>query len=116
MEIPLLVIVAIVVVAILIPHLSSLGRKILISIAAVPILFALYYMIVIPGWMPGDKTRLRPPWNWLVFLLVAALIVVVVVMIVLGDATGIASDAGGIKGDRAMKALWLSWHKLSGEW
>lgn len=84
MEIPLLFLMMIVVVAIIIPYLSSLGRKILISIAAVPILFAIYYMIVSPGWMPGDRTRLRPPWNWLVFLLVAALVVVVVVMIVLG--------------------------------
>jgi len=80
LEIPILLLLIIVVVVILISHLSPFGQKILISIAAVPILFALFYMIVIPGWMPSDSTRLRPPWNWLVFLLVATLIVTVVVM------------------------------------
>ncbi|MGO9374141.1 MAG: hypothetical protein ACLQBD_18890 [Syntrophobacteraceae bacterium] len=84
MEIPILLFMMILALTILIPHFSSLGRRILLGIAAVPILFALFYMIVIPGWMPSDKARLRPPWNWLVFLLVATPIVVAVLVIVLG--------------------------------
>jgi hypothetical protein len=85
LEIPILFFILIVVLAILLPHLPPLGQKILICIAAAPILFMLYYMIVIPGWMPGDNTRLRPPWSWVVFLLVAIVIVAVVLMIVLHD-------------------------------
>jgi hypothetical protein len=48
-------------------------------LAAVPILFALFYMIVIPGWTPGYEGRLKWPWNWVVFILVAIPVVVVVV-------------------------------------
>jgi hypothetical protein len=76
--------VVLIVMSILIPKLPPWGQRILLCIAAVPILFGLYYMIVIPGWMPGDKGRLKPPWNLLVFLLLAAVIVAGVVMFVLG--------------------------------
>jgi hypothetical protein len=88
LEIPILFVVVLLVVSVLLPRLSPLGQKILIIIAAIPILFALFYMIVVPGWMPSDKGRLRPPWNWLVFLLIAIPIIAVVVMIVLGSGHG----------------------------
>jgi hypothetical protein len=80
LEVPILLFVVLLTVAILIPHLSPLGRKVVLTIAAVPVLFALYYMIVIPGWRPG-VTPLRWPWNWLSFLLCAILIVSAVVII-----------------------------------
>ena len=83
-EIPILLMVVGMVVALLLPHLAPAGRKVLISIAALPILFCLYYMIVIPGWTPNPGGRLKPPWNLLAFLLLAALIVSGVVMFVVG--------------------------------
>jgi hypothetical protein len=85
LEIPILFFILVIGLAIFLPHLPPLGQKILICIAAVPILFTLFYMIVIPGWMPSDNARLRPPWNWVVFLLVAIVIVAIVLMIVLQD-------------------------------
>ncbi len=85
LEIPILVMGVGMVVALLLPHLAPVGRKVLISIAALPVLFCLYYMIVIPGWTPNHSGRLKPPWNLLAFLLLAALIVTGVVMFVLGD-------------------------------
>ncbi len=72
------------VVALLFPHLSLVGRKILISIAALPVLFCLFYMIVIPGWTLNHSGRLKPPWSLLAFLLLAALIATGVVMFVVG--------------------------------
>ena len=81
-EIPLLLLVAVLGVSFLFPHLSPVGRKNLIGIAALPILFCLYYMIVIPGWTPNHSGRLKPPWNLLAFLLLAAMIVTGVVMFV----------------------------------
>lgn len=84
MEIPILFVVVVVVLSILFPNLPPWGQKTLIAIAAVPILFFLFYMIVIPGWTPGYGGRLKWPWNWLVFLLVAMPIITVVVLIVLG--------------------------------
>lgn len=84
LEIPILLVVVVVVLSTLLPNLPPWGQKILIGIAAVPILFALFYMIVIPGWTPGYGGRLKWPWNWLVFLLLAVPIAAVVVMFILG--------------------------------
>jgi hypothetical protein len=83
LEIPILLAVVVVILSIVIPELPPLGQKIAFALAAVPILFALFYMIVIPGWTPDYTGRLKWPWNWLVFLLVAIPIIAVVVMIVL---------------------------------
>lgn len=83
LEIPILFMITIVILAILLPNLPPWGQKTLIALASVPILFALFYMIVIPGWTPGYSGRLKWPWNWLVFLLIAIPIIAVVVMIVL---------------------------------
>ena len=82
LEIPMLLVVVALGVAFLLPHLSSVGRKILVGIAALPVLFCLYYMIVIPGWQPDTSGRLKPPWNLLVFLQLAAMIVFGVVIFV----------------------------------
>ena len=82
LEIPILLVMVIVVASIILPKLPPQGQKILIALAAIPILFFLYYMIVIPGWMPNDTSRLKPPWNLVVFLLIAIPIVVVAVLIV----------------------------------
>jgi hypothetical protein len=84
MEIPILLMVVLVVVALVLPNLPPLGRKIFLGLAAVPVLYFLFYMLITPGWMPGDKGRLRPPWNWLVFLLLAGAILFVVVAFALG--------------------------------
>lgn len=83
-EIPILLVVVILIVSAIFPKLPPWGQKTLIGVAAVPILFALFYMIVIPGWTPNSEGRLKWPWNWLVFLLVAIPIVAVVVLIILG--------------------------------
>jgi len=82
LEIPILLVMVIVVASIILPRLPPLGQKITIALAAIPILFFLYYMIVIPGWMPTDTTRLKRPWNLVVFLLLAIPIVVIAVLIV----------------------------------
>ena len=83
-EIPFLFTLVVVGLSALLPHLPPWGQKIAIAIAAVPILFFLFYMIVIPGWMPSDEGRLKWPWNWLVFLLVAIPIIGVVGLILFG--------------------------------
>jgi hypothetical protein len=83
LEVPLILAVIGVVVAIVLPKLPPLGQKIFLSIIAVPVLFGLYYMIVIPGWMPNDRGRLRPPWSLLVFVAVAGLIAFGLVMFII---------------------------------
>lgn len=86
-EIPILLMIIGIVLSVLVPNVSPTGQKILTGIAAIPVLFGLYYMIVIPGWMPGNKGRLKPPWNVLVFLLVAAPIIAGIAMFLLKSAT-----------------------------
>jgi hypothetical protein len=83
LEIPLLFIALVVILSFVLPMLPSWGQKVAMALAAVPILFALFYMIVIPGWTPGYEGRLKWPWNWVVFVLVAIPIVVVVVAFIL---------------------------------
>ncbi len=83
LEIPLLFAAIVVILSIVLPMLPPLGQKILVALAAVPILFALFYMIVIPGWSPDTSGRLKWPWNWVAFLLVAIPIVLIVVAFIL---------------------------------
>ncbi len=86
MEVPILIVAALLIFSVLFPALPPVGRKILLAVVAAAITLGLFYMIVIPGWMPGDKARLRPPWNLLVFLVVAGMIAAVTVAIILGMA------------------------------
>lgn len=83
-EVPLLIVAALVIFAVLFPALPPVGQKVLLGLVGAAIIFGLYYMGVVPGWMPGDKGRLRPPWNWLVFLVLAALIAAVTIAILAG--------------------------------
>jgi len=83
LEIPVLFVIIVIVLSALLPELSRTGQKIVMGVAAIPILFALFYMIVIPGWTPGNEGRLKWPWNWLIFLLIAAPIAAVVVLFIL---------------------------------
>lgn len=83
-EIPLLVVAALIIFSILLPALPPLGQKVLVALVAAIVVFGLYYMIVVPGWMPGDKSRLRPPWNWLVFGVAAILVGTITVAILFG--------------------------------
>ena len=83
MEIPLLLAAVLVVVVLLLPHLSLLGRKITLAIAAVPVIFCLYYMIVIPGWTPGPRLNWPQYVRWAVFIVVAGAIIAGVVSVIL---------------------------------
>lgn len=83
LEIPILLVLVFLGLSFLLPHLGPVGRKVLVSVAVFPILFCLYYMIVMPGWQPDTRGRLRPPWSVLMFLVVAAVIVTIAVMFIL---------------------------------
>ena len=84
LEVPVLLVLIIVGATFLLPQLSPAGRKILVALAALPVLICLFYMIVTPGWQPNSRGRLKPPWSVLAFLLLAAVIVAGVVTFVLG--------------------------------
>jgi hypothetical protein len=88
LEIPLLLVAVGLLVAILFPKLPPMGQKVLVSVAALPVLYSLYYVIVTPGWMPGNEPgneRLKPTLRLLTFLLLAVMIVACVAFFVLGE-------------------------------
>jgi hypothetical protein len=78
LEIPLILFVVMIALALVMPRLSLIGQKIAIVIAAIPILFCLLYMIVVPGWTPGTHRRGSRVWRITLFLGCAAAIITVV--------------------------------------
>lgn len=82
MEIPILLAVVVLGVVFLLPMLPPVGRKVLMVVAAFPVLLCLYYMIVIPGWRP-NPSRLSQTTRMVLFIGAAIAIVASVVMIVL---------------------------------
>lgn len=75
LEVPLIVMAVAVALTVLLPILPKVAGKILAVAGSVAIIGGLYYVIVIPGWQPGDASRLRWPWSLLVFLTIASLII-----------------------------------------
>lgn len=83
LEIPLIMAVVGVLLALALPHLSIALRKGLLVLGALVWLGGLYYMIVIPGWQPGRRSGGRA-WRLGLFLLVAGLSSLAVGAYVLG--------------------------------
>jgi hypothetical protein len=84
LEIPILFAAVAIVMSVVIPKLPPLGQKIVWAISGLLILYFLFYMIVTPGWTPDYEGRLRWPWNWVVFVLVAILILAGIFTILFG--------------------------------
>ena len=82
MEIPILLAAVVLGVALLFPALSPIGRKILLVAAVFPVIFCLYYMIVIPGWRP-HPSRITQKARLAIFVCVAMGVAAGVVMLVL---------------------------------
>jgi len=73
MEIPLIMAVVGVLLAVLIPHLSIALRKGLLVLGTLVWIGGLYYMIVIPGWQPGERSDRSRVWRLGLFVLLAGL-------------------------------------------
>jgi len=83
-EIPLIMLAVFVALALVLPHLSVAGRKGLLTVATVPTLGCLFYLIVAPGWARGAQPRGRAAIRLALFLACAAAIVAAVAVYVLG--------------------------------
>jgi hypothetical protein len=82
-EIPLLLLVVALVLAVLLPRLSPGARKLALAAAALPAVAALYYMIVVPGWLPETRAGRRRGWRLAMFLGCTAAIVAAVAAFIL---------------------------------
>ena len=74
-QLEVLIIIAVVGVtlAVVVPNLPPPGQKIAAVAGAIVFIAGFYYDLIIPGWRPGR--RLGPPWNWVAFAMVSAVIV-----------------------------------------
>jgi len=75
LEIPIILFVLLIALSLLMPRLSLIGQKIAIGIAAIPIVFCLFYIIVAPGWVPSTHRRTGLILRMTMFLGCAAAIV-----------------------------------------
>lgn len=82
LEVPLLMMVVGIFLAIFLPLLPKIIAKILLVIGALIWIAGSYYMLIIPGWQPDTSSRLRFPWNWLVLIGMSAILIFVTVMYV----------------------------------
>jgi hypothetical protein len=56
-EVPVILLALILALALTLPHLSVLGRKVLLGVATIPILYCLFYLVVRPGWTAAAPQR-----------------------------------------------------------
>src|SRR5687767_6192196 len=74
LEIPLIMAAVAVVLAIALPRMPLVLGKVLLVVGTLVWIGGLYYMIVIPGWQPGNTSQMRRAWRWTWFLLLAGLL------------------------------------------
>lgn len=74
MEVPLIMLAAGVVLAVALPRVPPGWGKVLMIAGTLIWIGGLYYMIVIPGWLP-DQSRMRLAWRWMLFLVFAAALI-----------------------------------------
>jgi hypothetical protein len=74
LEIPIIMLAVGMLLTFLLPVLPDIIRKIVVIISALVWIAGSYYMIVTPGWQPGNNSRLRYPWSLVVFIIFAALL------------------------------------------
>ena len=72
LEVPLLISAVAIAAVILIPMLPPIGAKIFVGLATIVVIPALYYIIVTPGWQPGQSGPASRSGAYLAFGLIAA--------------------------------------------
>jgi len=70
-EIPLIMGAVGILLAIMVPKLPGMAGKVLVVVGALVWIVGFYYLIVVPGWQPGNSSRFHRPWNLIVFLGIA---------------------------------------------
>lgn len=75
LEVPLILSLTLIVLAALLPALSKPATKVLSLLTSPIIISCLYYMIVTPGWQPGQRIFLSKPLRLVIFFIVSGIIV-----------------------------------------
>jgi hypothetical protein len=74
LEIPIILFILVIVLSFVLPRLPLIGQRLVIVIAAIPILLCLFYMIIVPGWAAGSRRHGICTWRVALFLACAAVI------------------------------------------
>jgi hypothetical protein len=74
LEIPVIMFAAAILLALALPRLPAVFAKILVVVVTLVWIGGLYYMIVIPGWRPGNPSRISRVWRLTQFLVLAGLL------------------------------------------
>lgn len=83
-EIPLLMLAAGIMLAIALPRVSLVLAKVLMSMGTLVWIGGLYYMIVVPGWQPGNTSSMRRVWRLVLFLALSGFLFFIAGAYVLG--------------------------------
>lgn len=67
LEIPIILVVIGVALAILLPNLPVLAGKVVVIVIAILFSIGLYYIMMVPGWMPTNKERRYRPYGLYAF-------------------------------------------------
>ena len=79
LEVPLLLMVAGIILAILLPKLPPMGGKVLVAAVGLVVIVGLYYLMVVPGWQPGEHALRSRRYIFIRFGLAAVLVVSAVI-------------------------------------
>jgi 4-hydroxybenzoate polyprenyltransferase len=73
LEIPIILFITAVLLAVLLPNLPDLAGKVVIVVVALIWIAGLYYMIIIPGWQPGrgNPSRVGQFFKLILFIALA---------------------------------------------
>jgi succinate dehydrogenase hydrophobic anchor subunit len=77
LEVPMILMATAIILALLLPMITGITRKVALSIGVLICTGCLYYMILTPGWQPGDGRGRLPLWRrilWFGLVVLSALV------------------------------------------
>lgn len=87
LEVPLLLAVTGIALAVLLPRLPPVGQKVAVAVCLFPVLMGFYYLLVIPGWTLERGSDPRVFWRLATFLVLAGLLTASALFFILQPAT-----------------------------
>lgn len=87
LEVPLLLAVTGIALAVLFPLLPPVGQKVAVAMCLFPVLMGSYYLLVVPGWTLERGSGPRVFWRLATFLVLAGLLTASALFFILQPAT-----------------------------
>ena len=75
LEVPIIFLAVLLFLSIFLPKLSGMAGKTFAVAGGSVLIGGIFYMILIPGWQPGNSGRLPYPWNLLLLAALATMMI-----------------------------------------